>query len=329
MAISVLGSGAGGTVYGSTTSTVSINAGSGTDRVLYVWLWNTVLAPSAVTYAGASMTLVHSNSFARLFRLVNPASGTNTLAATHDSASLDYVFVALSGVDQTTPNGTISTTSGSSSSPGSASITVATDGLALAFLRRGYALGGGAPTITAPSTLRGAYRNSASENGVAGGSRTSTGTVAWSIGSSVDWFTAGMLVNAAPVPGIISGDIGLDPAVAAGALTVATADMAGGVTLADALAGGSGLGMQSGIVSALALRNWSGSLQTSVTIPVVTVCRLSDGVQVLTLTNQVTHASTGDLTITSTSLIVGTWYMVIGWNADGSSRFAVPLQATA
>lgn len=126
----------------------------------------------------------------------------------------------------------------------------------------------------------------------------------------------------------LTGNVTLNAVSPAGTLADAgPTSLSGGVTL-DAVAPSGTLGLQPGTVTASALKNWSGSLQTSVTIPVVTVLSMTTGAQVLALTDQVTHAITADLAITSTSLIPGVTYMVAGWNADGSQRFAVPLAAT-
>lgn len=102
--------------------------------------------------------------------------------------------------------------------------------------------------------------------------------------------------------------------------------LSGGAALDDVAAAGT-LGAQQGTCVVPELRNWAGALQAGVTVPVVTCCRLSDGVQVLTLANQVADLS-GALSITNAALLTGTTYMIIGWNGDGSSRFAAPATAT-
>lgn len=125
----------------------------------------------------------------------------------------------------------------------------------------------------------------------------------------------------------LSGNVTLDAVAPAGTLADGGASgISGNVTL-DVVAPAGTLGVAPGVVTVPALKNWSGSLQTSVTIPVVTVLSMTTGAQVLALTDQVTDATTADLEITSTSLVAGTTYMVAGWNADGSQRFAVPLTA--
>lgn len=125
--------------------------------------------------------------------------------------------------------------------------------------------------------------------------------------------------------GTLSGNATLSPITASGGFLSLASPLTGNATLAAIIASGS-LGVAPGVVLVPELRNWGGSLQAGVTIPVVTVCRLSTGAQVLTLTNQVTSGA-GNLAITSTSLVAGTAYMVVGWNAEGSQRFAAPIVA--
>jgi hypothetical protein len=66
------------------------------------------------------------------------------------------------------------------------------------------------------------------------------------------------------------------------------------------------------------LTNNSNTPLANVTIPHVTVQRLSDRVQVLSLANQVTTPG-GNLVLNSASLVAATAYVTSLWNADGSS----------
>lgn len=132
--------------------------------------------------------------------------------------------------------------------------------------------------------------------------------------------------DAPPASGDLNGNVTLADVTAAGTLASSSSDLSGGVTLSDVVAAGT-LGATPAGWSVPALTNWSGTLQASVTIPVVTFQRLSDGVQVLVLTSQTTNGA-GTLSGTSGSLSTGTTYMACGWNADGSQRFAVPVTAT-
>lgn len=166
---------------------------------------------------------------------------------------------------------------------------------------------------------------------VSGSALRNAGVVASSNGG-VDWYNTtrpgtpgiGATEFQAPASTIV-GNVTIDDAVPGGELSSSSSAITGGVVLDDYLPGGA-LDVPPGTVVIPELRNWGGSLQAGVTVPVVTVCRLTDGVQVLVLTNRVTDGS-GNISITSASLIPGTWYMAVGWNADGSSRCARPVQA--
>lgn len=141
-----------------------------------------------------------------------------------------------------------------------------------------------------------------------------------SISARIDAFAWTDLVTST-----LSGNATLSPITASGGLLSLASSLTGSAALSAIIASGS-LGLAPGVALVPELRNWGGSLQAGVTIPVVTVCRLSTGAQVLTLTNQVTNGS-GNLSITNAALVPGTAYMVIGWNADGSQRFAAPIVA--
>lgn len=67
-------------------------------------------------------------------------------------------------------------------------------------------------------------------------------------------------------------------------------------------------------------KNNTGTLLTSLTVPNVLVIRLSTKAVVLTLTNQVTHASTGVLVIANAALVAGVAYLVVSFDDDGSAR---------
>lgn len=69
-------------------------------------------------------------------------------------------------------------------------------------------------------------------------------------------------------------------------------------------------------------RNYAGTLLTGATIPNVLVHKISDRSLVLSLADQVTHATTGTLTLTDAALVGGTAYMVTAFNADGTVRGA-------
>lgn len=105
---------------------VSLSHNSNTDYLLVgimQGLHDSAAIPTGVTYAGAAMTKigeiaydgVQSGSKAvSVWEKKNPASGANTVAVTFTSGSGYYVIgaVSISGVNLTTPTGTVATNSG-------------------------------------------------------------------------------------------------------------------------------------------------------------------------------------------------------------------------
>jgi hypothetical protein len=114
-----------------TLESAAFTIGSGSDRILMVGVLSgagSPVDPSAVKWGGsggASLTQVGSTvnvgSFVKvsLWRLVNPASGSNTVHVTWGSAQDERALVAAAytGVDQTTPLGTPATATGTNTTP--------------------------------------------------------------------------------------------------------------------------------------------------------------------------------------------------------------------
>lgn len=121
----------------------------------------------------------------------------------------------------------------------------------------------------------------------------------------------------------LSGTTTLDDVVASGSISSGgtSGDLSGTVTLDDVVASGALAGGAPGTVATGVWRNDAGMPLPSETIPRITFQRLTDGVQVLTLTGQVTTSSptAPTLTITNAALVIGTQYLVISNNADGSA----------
>jgi hypothetical protein len=145
--------------------------------------------------------------------------------------------------------------------------------------------------------------------------------------------TSGTLATGATHPisrpdaSILSGTLTLGNIVASGTLSSGSPSaLSGTLTLGNIVASGS-LGPAAGDWAIPALTNWSGGLQTAVTVPVVVFLGLADGSLVLALTDQTTDGS-GNLSGSDASLTPGVTYMACGWNADGSARFALPVTAT-
>lgn len=117
-------------------SSHNFNAGSGSwshacagaDRALYVGVatdHNAGITVSGVTYGGVAMTPVgtHFRSGAyrvTVFRLLAPATGTNTVAVTLSGSSAAVcAAISLTGVDQTDPDDAPVTSDASSGHPSS------------------------------------------------------------------------------------------------------------------------------------------------------------------------------------------------------------------
>lgn len=132
-----------------------------------------------------------------------------------------------------------------------------------------------------------------------------------------------------PDPSDLAGSAQLADVNASGTLGEAPVSaLAGTAQLADAAPTGT-LGAQPGTITTNVWKNAAGDVLPSQSVPLVTVLRMSDGLQVLTLTNQSTSASptAPNWTITNGGLIAGVWYMVAAWNADGSVAGIEPYQA--
>ncbi len=116
---------AGDTAGGTTKETGTITV-SGSNRVLWVWLYNSDgsrAAPSSVKWRGSggtSLTQIGSNlaigsyAYLSLWELKNPDAATDTVYATWGSSQSGRVVyaVSMSDVDQTTPKGTVATATG-------------------------------------------------------------------------------------------------------------------------------------------------------------------------------------------------------------------------
>lgn len=139
---------ASGAITGGGSRTYSIDAGTATDRVMYVlgfWYRNTDRMPScSFTYNGVSLTSLGaavevgtSEMFIELFRLAGPASGTNNLVQSGAVTNTECgcIVAVVQDADQSNPEDDFTTNSGSATGATTASVTVpsATDDLVLAF----------------------------------------------------------------------------------------------------------------------------------------------------------------------------------------------------
>lgn len=143
-----------GSIAGAASLTISHTVGSGSDRVLYVFVMGQnstdLMASGTVTYGGTSMgsplqsvlELGNGSNFMRVFRMTAPTSGTANVVITPSASAYIHAYcVSLTGVDQTTPEGTINTSPASgpaatSDTPISTTVTLGTDGMAIDMLTR-------------------------------------------------------------------------------------------------------------------------------------------------------------------------------------------------
>jgi hypothetical protein len=110
---------------GSSSSTYSVayNVAAGSNIALYVFLASTAgISSATVTYNGVGLTkLSGTKAEVGIHRLVNPSTGSNTLAfaslGNHGSFALGLFAVAVYGVHQTTPERSFVSANGSSTTP--------------------------------------------------------------------------------------------------------------------------------------------------------------------------------------------------------------------
>lgn len=179
-----------------TSITFSFTAGSGSDRLLLAYGRDVgfgSISVSSMTYAGASMSSVSGPSVGQAYQKTAAATGANNI--TFNLSAYGRLFSSVSdwtGVDQTTPIGTVVNSSGSSSAP---SVTVSTGDAVLAAETNIYT-GSGSFSATV-GTLIGGVRDPGSGRGSASGYRTSTGAVTFSIPGSASWDAVGFPISAA------------------------------------------------------------------------------------------------------------------------------------
>ena len=174
------------TVAGNTVS-FAYSCSAGSNRLLLSQTRSSAVSVSSGTYAGAALTNVGSVGGIIMWRKIAPATGSNTLAFTLSSYGRTHASTSdWTGVDQTTPLGTAVTATGTSVTPATASVTCPTDGAIFGGEYSAYTTAG-APTAGAGTTLEGAEREGAGGTTKAGGRRSTTGTISFSIASSAAW----------------------------------------------------------------------------------------------------------------------------------------------
>lgn len=177
--------------------TYTVDAGTGTDRVLYVWLYwrNRAQSITGITYDGVAMTSLGAQVangttgyLSQLWRLVAPASGSNTLSVQPGlngvgNAPVVMAWFVADDVDQTTPEDGYDSDTGSSASANAVSsltIASATGDLPLVF----HTIHGASTTSTATNFTE---RASDDNHPWSGATTCGDGTGAASVATSVTW----------------------------------------------------------------------------------------------------------------------------------------------
>lgn len=216
---------------------------TGTDRALYLIINHRFDWTPTATYNSVALTQIgrqtNSNTVTvTAFRLIAPDTGSNTLAISGNGGSDDllYTIISLTGVDQTTPEGTIVSGTGTGTSP-SLSVTSEADGLVIDALA---VLMTAAQTITvgAGQTER---HNATNAPDLRGGVSTEPGatsvTSSWTISASATY--TNLAIPVSPAAAAVDVSITAVPCVALADALLPTPSIsvsAGGVALADFVA---------------------------------------------------------------------------------------------
>lgn len=214
------------------TITVSHTVGAGSDRVLYVLTSvqdsNHANFPvTGITFGGVALTKVRSdeavgNNRTEIWRLIAPATSTANIVCTVTGAVGEFALIGISltGVDQTTPTDAENGTSGNSSAPSVAVVSVTDNAwfLTVASAETTFSSNGTGQTTIATLTDQ-SYENA---RGTYEGPKVSAGsdTQSFVIASGQTWAISSVAVRP------VSGDV-TNPTVS----TLSPADNATGVAI--------------------------------------------------------------------------------------------------
>lgn len=185
--------------------TVSVDAGSGSDRVMVAaFLRNTAQTINAFTYNGNALTAIlgaagdNSNRHAALYRYIAPATGAHDLVSTLAGAGTHGIAgIPLDGVDQTTPaeNGT---GAGGTASPITVDVTSATGNLVIDAFWVQHSGGGSTTTVGASQTAQIDRENfsGADSWGVSTEAGATTVTMSWTSTNVSGWAQAACSIKA-------------------------------------------------------------------------------------------------------------------------------------
>jgi hypothetical protein len=138
-----------------------------------------------------------------------------------------------------------------------------------------------------------------------------------------------VVVQSAVAAPVLTGNITADDAAPTGTLSsTAPSTLTGNIAADDAAPTGN-LGAAAGTINIGPWKSDVGMPLPSTTIPKITFLRDSDGVQVLTLLNQVTSSSPTApmIAVTNGALVAGQKYWVASWNVAGSAYGLEPYTA--
>lgn len=140
------------------------------------------------------------------------------------------------------------------------------------------------------------------------------------------WYESFLIViKEAAATSSLTGDATLDGLSASGSMAPQPqSDLTGSATL-DGLSAAGSMAMAPGTLTVPELRNWAGMLLTSQLVENIVVIRMSDRTLLCAFTNQTTDGTTANLALSHAALAAGTLCMVVGYNPDGSARFARPV----
>ena len=176
---------------------------AGSDRVLLVGIsyYDSGDTVSAITYNSVAMTVVPSSTVSNgqytvsFYRLIAPATGSNTVSITFTGNVFDFKAgsVSFTGADQTTPLGTAVTATGSSTTP-SVTVTSATGEIVLDTL---VIVHSGTLTVDGSQAQR--WNGTGGFGFIKGGGSTEAGasstTMSWSNSTSQNWAIVGVPVK--------------------------------------------------------------------------------------------------------------------------------------
>lgn len=133
-----------------------------------------------------------------------------------------------------------------------------------------------------------------------------------------DFTPAGGFIS---TPSDLGGNVTLGDFVPGGSFDSAASLLSGNVTLGDFTPGGA-FGLQPGVITTQPFKNSNEGLLPNLTIGKVAVIRVSDMVNILTLTDQATD-SLGILTISNVAITPGVRYLVLACDSLATSRWGV------